>query len=40
MAGLRLHRQPAEMFVKLDRIIAAARSAVPPETMHTAQAER
>ena len=39
-AGLRTHGQPAEMMVKVDRLIAAVRSTVPPEMMHTAQAER
>ena len=28
------------MIMKVDRIIAAVRSTVPPETIHTAQAER
>jgi hypothetical protein len=28
------------MIVKVDRIIAAVRCTAPPETMHTAQAER
>ena len=33
--------EPAEMIVKkVDHIIAATRSTVPPETIHTAQAER
>ena len=38
--GLRPHEQPAEMIVKVERIIAAVRCTVPPETMHTAPAER